>query len=50
MFVFFRAVGGREGVVDDSSQARKAENTDPCTNYAVKYALRLSDPTGILPP
>ena len=36
--VFLRGVGGREGVVDDFCQARKAENTDPRTNYAVKYA------------
>ena len=38
MSVFFRGVGGREGVVDDFCQARKAKNTDPRTNYAVKYA------------
>ena len=31
-------VGRREGMVDDFCQARKAENTDPRTNYAVKYA------------
>ena len=31
--VFFWEVGGREGVVDDFCQARKAENTEPRTNY-----------------
>ena len=36
--VFFRGVGGRQGVVDDFCQARKAENTGPRMNYAVKYA------------
>ena len=38
--VFLGGVGGREeGVVDDFfCQARKTENTDPRTNYAVKYA------------
>ena len=36
--VFLWGVGGREGVVDDFCQARKAENTDPRTNSVVNDA------------
>ena len=38
---FLCFLGGLEegkGVVDDFCQARKAENTNPRTDYAVKYA------------
>ena len=50
MSVFSPEVRGREGVVvseheHEFSQAQKAENTDPRTNYAVKYATARGHPT-----